>query len=58
MFLNHNQKDKIFNLIITMNNNLTNNNEYAIEMFNLAEVYQNIILDASSINVPINTESG
>ena len=41
-----------------MNNNLTNNNEYAIEMFNLAEVYQNIILEASSINVPIDGESG
>ena len=41
-----------------MNNNLTNNNDYAIEMFNLAEVYQNIILEASSIIVPLDAESG
>ena len=41
-----------------MNNNLANNNDYAIEMFNLAEVYQNIMLEASSITVPLDAESG
>jgi hypothetical protein len=41
-----------------MNNNLANNNSYAIEMFNLAEVYQNIMLEASSIVVPLDAESG
>jgi hypothetical protein len=41
-----------------MSNILTNNNDYAIEMFSLTDVYQKLISEASSIGVPLNAESG
>ena len=41
-----------------MSNRLTNNNDYAIEMFSLTEIYQKLISEASSIGVPLDAESG